>query len=58
MTSNCKIPSSLFIGNDIRMTLPDIPMLFFQAEILHKALPGEVFDKWIVPFTCEGAVDI
>ena len=58
MTPNCKIPSSLFIGNVIRMTLPDIAMLFFYAEVLHQALPGEVFDERIVPFTCKRAIGI
>jgi hypothetical protein len=58
MAPNCKIPSSLFIGDGNHMTLPDTTMLFFQVEVLHKSFPGEVFDEWIEPFTCKRAVGI
>jgi len=58
MASKRKIPSSLFIGVTTRVILPDIPMLFFEAEVLHESLPGKFCDESIVAFTRKRAVDI
>jgi len=58
MASNCKIPSSLFIGAATHVILPDVPMLFFEPEVLHKSLPGKFFDERVVAFSRKWAVGI
>ena len=58
MASNCKIPSSLFIGATPPVILPNIPMFFFEEEVLHKALPRKLFDERVVAFTRKRAVGV
>jgi hypothetical protein len=44
MAPNSKIPSSLFIGYVAHSTLPGIPVLFLETEVLKKALPWKLLD--------------
>jgi hypothetical protein len=58
MAPNSKIPSSLFIGYVAHSTLPGIPVLFLETEVLKKALPWKLLDWRIVSFTGKGAVGV